>query len=645
MEEKCEGFVPSTYCDISESGGIERSGSTVFTEPPTPKRADEIDSSDFDIVKATQYGAFERVQEIIEGGFDVTNRDSDNVTLLHWASINNRRELVQYFVKKGAEVDAIGGELMSTPIHWATRQGHTQIVVLLLQYGADYSIKDREGYTCLHLAAQFGFTAIVAYLIAKGQSVNSQDASGMTALMWSSYRTSTIDPTRLLITLGASLTMKDRVQGNTALHWALSGKSSSSTTQLLNKGKDSGLLDMKNNQGEYPIDLINLNSKCDSKPQGSGRNGYHQHQGASIHWLPFRIRNLILKSREPPSTNVFKQFAANRKVHSIAMSVVPFLSFYFIGIILSISVDYLVKMGMFVLVYLFVNGTSYFLFDERIMNHLPLGIYFSTFFWMYYTWVKYIQLFVSPMLTVFFFVSTLGLWYNFFKTWRSDPGIIRTSQEVKYRTIIELTERDGFDPSVFCSSCLVRRPIRSKHCSVCDRCVARFDHHCPWVGNCIGERNHANFLGFLLFLVLLCPMSVYGCLVYISQACLYSSKDDVTWFQLIKEGGVCEPWVTWVVLNLGFHAVWVTCLTACQIYQVVCLAMTTNERMNAGRYKHFHKNRHGHVESPFNRGILQNIADITGWNLGGIVKPSKTDWTKQYETEDRTHLLNSQFTV
>ena len=26
------------------------------------------------------------------------------------------------------------------------------------------------------------------------------------------------------------------------------------------------------------------------------------------------FRNLILKSREPPSTNVFKQFAANRKV-------------------------------------------------------------------------------------------------------------------------------------------------------------------------------------------------------------------------------------------------------------------------------------------------------------------------------------------
>ena len=83
-----------------------------------------------------------------------------------------------YYIHLGAEVDAIGGELMSTPMHWATRQGHTQIVVMLLQYGADYSIKDREGYTCLHLAAQFGFTAIVAYLIAKGQSVNSQVGMG-----------------------------------------------------------------------------------------------------------------------------------------------------------------------------------------------------------------------------------------------------------------------------------------------------------------------------------------------------------------------------------------------------------------------------------------------------------------------------------
>jgi hypothetical protein len=37
------------------------------------------------------------------------------------------------------------------------------------------------------------------------------------------------------------------------------------------------------------------------------------------------------------------------------------------------------------------------------------------------------------------------------------------------------------------------------------------------VGNCIGEKNHAYFLGYLLFLSLLTLLSVYGCYIYISQ--------------------------------------------------------------------------------------------------------------------------------
>ena len=41
--------------------------------------------------------------------------------MLHWAAINNRTEIVKYLIAKGANVDAIGGELASTPLHWATR--------------------------------------------------------------------------------------------------------------------------------------------------------------------------------------------------------------------------------------------------------------------------------------------------------------------------------------------------------------------------------------------------------------------------------------------------------------------------------------------------------------------------------------------
>lgn len=45
---------------------------------------------------------------------------------------------------------------------------------------------------------------------------------------------------------------------------------------------------------------------------------------------------------------------------------------------------------------------------------------------------------------------------------------------------------------------LEQQPMRAKHCQACQRCVRKFDHHCPWIENCVGEQNHRWFLLYLL---------------------------------------------------------------------------------------------------------------------------------------------------
>ncbi|KAI4314625.1 hypothetical protein L6164_027513 [Bauhinia variegata] len=64
-----------------------------------------------------------------------------------------------------------------------------------------------------------------------------------------------------------------------------------------------------------------------------------------------------------------------------------------------------------------------------------------------------------------------------------------------------------------CPYCNVEQPPRAKHCHDCDKCVLQFDHHCVWLGNCIGQNNHCRFWWYLCEETALC---VWTGIFYIS---------------------------------------------------------------------------------------------------------------------------------
>lgn len=201
---------------------------------------------------------------------------------------------------------------------------------------------------------------------------------------------------------------------------------------------------------------------------------------------------------------------------------------------------------------------------------------------------------ISP-LTKFTAVIAIVLPYVFlYLACAADPGFVTHSTLDKHMSLYPY-DYALFHPGRICRTCDLPKPPRSKHCSICKKCVARADHHCIFINSCVGYGNHH---WFLLLLASTALLTTYGAVLGLSILSAYTSDNWPGW--TLWPGSTTLSWTRWFGLlaistrvNIGLGGATLLALLISPLvwglllytlYLVYC-GTTTNESLKWSEWK------------------------------------------------------------
>ncbi|XP_051152494.1 protein S-acyltransferase 24-like [Andrographis paniculata] len=531
----------------SEIEVVEEEARNHAGEPSAQAVLEEDESLKNDVYTAAAYGDLNKLRRLVEtDGCSVSDPDAHGYYALQWAALNNWPAAAHYIIQHGADINAQDHQ-GQTALHWSAVRGGIQVAEALLQEGAQISIADNNGYQTTHVAAQFGQTAFLHYIVAKWNAdPDVCDNNGRSPLHWAAYK-GFADCIRLLLYLDTYRGRRDN-EGCTPLHWAAVKGNLEACTVLVQAGKKEDLI-LADNTGLTPAQLAaDKNHRQVAFFLGNARRLYDRQ---------WDNKSLIGKLSK--------------------LGFAPLL----LGVILLLLVTY-------------INSVI-------TASNLPrLTASFGLFAWLGV------------------FLASGGL-ILFHRCSSKDPGYImrniHDSDNMKDHE--PLLKADINHPALLsgnwaqlCSTCKIVRPLRAKHCSTCDRCVEQFDHHCPWVSNCIGKKNKWDF--FLFLVVEVIAMILTG--VVTLRRLLTDPLAPSTFGAWLRHAGSQHfGALSFLIADFAILSS-VATLTHVQASQIA-RNITTNEMFNRTRYSYL-RGPGGHFRNPYDHGCKKNCSDflINGYN-------------------------------
>lgn len=160
------------------------------------------------VADAAQHDDAASVRALLQQGADVNASQPDGLTALHWAALNDNREILDVLLYAGATLKPLTRVGGYTPLHLAARSGHAEIVSALLEAGADPDAPTGTGVTALHFAAQANSADAVRALVEHGADVDAPDAfQARTPLVFAASRNAT-DAVSALLAAGVDVSLQ-----------------------------------------------------------------------------------------------------------------------------------------------------------------------------------------------------------------------------------------------------------------------------------------------------------------------------------------------------------------------------------------------------------------------------------------------------